>query len=130
MKVAKRSSFTVDMAVCYLAYSSLLPLAKAIRPVIGEFADILKMAAFIWPYPTFLVLQTWPVLQPLWPVFMLAGLGLVVAFASLLRRSFHAFSAPTPWVRASALGLWYVPLFVAQAILLVVIWSLGYPVGE
>jgi hypothetical protein len=118
------------MVVCYLAFSSLLPLARAVKPLIGEFADVLQMAAYIWPYPVFLALQSWPLFQSLWPVFILAGLVLVVAFTSLLRKSFRAFSEPSPWVQASALVLWYVPLFLAQGILLAVVWSLGYPLGE
>ncbi len=126
----KRYSFTLEMVACYLAFSSLLPLDRAVKPLIGEFADILQMAGFIWPYPVFLALQTWPLSQKLWPVFILAGLVLVVAFASLLRKSFHAFSEPSPWVQASALVLWYIPLFLAQGILLAVVWSLGYPLGE
>jgi len=118
------------MVACYLAFSSLPLLAQALKPAIGEFADILQMAAYIWPYPVFLALQTWSVFQSLWPLFILAGLALVVAFAALLRKSFHAFSEPTPWVWASALLLWYVPLFLAQGILMLIVWSLGYPVGE
>jgi hypothetical protein len=98
--------------------------------MIGEFADILQMAGYLWPYPVFLALQTWPVFESLWPLFILAGLGLVVAFAALLRESFHAFFEPTWWGRLAAAVLWYVPLFLSQAILLFVIWSLGYPVGE
>jgi hypothetical protein len=98
--------------------------------MIGELADILQMAGYLWPYPVFLALQTWPVFESVWPLFILAGLGLVVAFAALLRKSFHAFFEPTWWGRLAAAVLWYVPLFLSQAILLLVIWSLGYPVGE
>ena len=126
----KRYAFTLEMAACYLAFSSLLPIARSLKPLIGEFADILQMAAFLWPYPVFLALQTWPVSQSLWPVVILAGLVLVVAFASWLRKSFRAFSEPTPWVRVSAVVLWYVPILLAQGILLALVWSLGYPLGE
>lgn len=118
------------MAGCYLAFCSLLPLARPLKPIIGELADIFQMSAYLWPYPIFLALQTWPVFESLWLLFILAGLGLVVAFAALLRRSFCAFSEPTWQGRVSAAVLWYVPLFLSQAILLLVVWSLGYPVGE
>ena len=121
---------TLEMAGCYLAFSSLAPLSRPLKPVIGEFADVLMMTAYFWPYPIFMALQTWPVFESLWPLFILAGLGLVVAFAALLGKSFNAFSEPTGWARLSAAVLWYVPLFLSQAILMLVIWSLGYPVGE
>ncbi len=88
------------------------------------------LTAYLWPYPALMALQTWPVFESLWPLFTLAGLGLVLAFAALLRGSFGAFSEPTLRARLSAAVLWYVPLFLSQAILWLVIWSLGYPVGE
>jgi len=118
------------MVACYLAFSSLLPFAQAFKPVIGELADILQMAAYLWPYPIFLALQTWPEFQAPWPLLVLGGFGLVVAFAALLRRSFLAFSAPNVWAQISALFLWCVPLFLAQGILILIVWSLGYQVGE
>ena len=126
----RRHWLTLEMSGCYLAFSSLFLLARPLKPILGEFADIFQMTAYFWPYPIVLALQTWPVFESLWPLFILAGLGLVVAFAALLRKSFHAFFEPTWWGRLSAAVLWYVPLFLAQAILLLVIWSLGYPVGE
>lgn len=126
----KRHWLIVEMAACYLAFSSLLLLARALRPVIGELADILQMAGYFWPYPVFLALQTWPVFEALWPLFILAGLALVVAFAAWLRQSFHAFSTPNAWAQISVLFLWYVPLFLAQGVLLLVVWSFGYQVGE
>jgi hypothetical protein len=128
---SRRHWLTIEMAACYLTFSSLLPLAQPLKPVIGEFADVLGITAFFWPYPVFLALQTW-LAESLWLWFLLilAGLGLVMAFAVLLRWSFHAFLEPTWWARLSAAVLWYVPLLVSQAILMLIIWSLGYPIGE
>jgi len=120
----------IEMAGFYLAFSSLAPLSRPLKPVIGEFADVLMMTAYLWPYPVFMALQTWPVFESLWPLVTLAGLALVAAFAALLRMSFRAFAEPTWRSRLSAAVLWYVPLFLAQAILVLVIWSLGYPLGE
>ncbi|MBI4390987.1 MAG: hypothetical protein HY575_03815 [candidate division NC10 bacterium] len=121
---------TLEMCGCYLAFSSLGPLARPLRPIIGELADLFQMTGYLWPYPVFLALQTWAAVESLWPLFIVAGLGLVVAFAALLRRSFRAFLEPTWWEYLAAAVLWYVPLFLSQAVLLLVIWSLGYPVGE
>lgn len=125
-----KRSLIREMAGCYLAFSALAPLSQPLKPVIGEVADVLMMTGYFWPYPAFMALQTWPAFESLWPFFILAGLGLVVAFAALLRKLFDAFSEPTWWARLSAAVLWYVPLFFAQAILMLVIWSLGYPVAE
>jgi hypothetical protein len=127
----KRHWLAVEMAGCYSAFGTLVLLARPLKPVIGELADILQMAGYFWPYPVVLALQTWPVFEEsLWPLIMLGGLGLVIAFAAFLRSSFHALAQPTWWARVSAVVLWYVPLFLSQAVLLLVMWSLGYPVGE
>jgi hypothetical protein len=118
------------MSACYLIFSSLFPLAQPLESIIGEFADVLGMTAFLWPYPVFLALQTWLAESLwLWLLSLVVGLGLVVAFAALLRES-PAFLEPAWWTRLSAAVLWYVPLLVSQATLVVIIWSLGYPVGE
>jgi hypothetical protein len=106
-----RHWLAIEMAGLYLAFSSLAPLSRPLKPVIGEAADVLMMTAYLWPYPVLMALQTWPVFESLWPLFILAGLGLVVAFAALLRRSFRAFAEPTWWARLSAAVLWYVPPF-------------------
>ncbi len=126
----RRHWLTIEMAGLYLVFSSLAPLSRPLKPVIGESADVLMMTAYLWPYPGFMALQSWPVFESLWPLFILAGLGLVVAFAAWLGRSFRAFSEPTWRARLAAAVLWYVPLFLSQAILVLVMWSIGYPVGE
>jgi hypothetical protein len=118
------------MAGYYLLFSSLAPLSGPLKPVIGEIADVMMMTAYLWPYPLLMALQNWPPFESLWPLVILAGLGLVVAFGAVLRQSFHAFSKPTGWGHVSAAVLWYVPLILAQAIFVFVAWSLGYPVGE
>jgi len=53
----------MEMVGCYLAFSSLALLSKPLKPLIGEFADVLMMTAYFWPYPIFMALQTWPVFE-------------------------------------------------------------------
>ncbi len=126
----QRNRLALEMAFFYLFFSSLLPIGKALKPYLGEAADVLQMASFFWPYPVFFALQSWPVAQTLWPVVMVAGLLVVIGFAQLLRIRFQVFAQPKCWAHISSVVLWYVPIFLVQGLLLLTVWALGYPIGE
>jgi len=117
------------MAGYYLAFSFLLPIGKALKPFLGEVADVLQIAAYFWPYPVLLALQSWPAAQGLWPMIIVAGLLIVLGFATIIQKRFPVFSEPKRWAHVLALVLWYIPVFVAQGLVILVIWSLGYPIG-
>jgi len=143
----QRNRLALEMAFFYLFFSSLLPIGKALKPYLGEAADVLQMASFFWPYPVFLALQSWSVTQALWPVVIVAGLlvvitqalwpvvivaGLlvVIGFAWLLRIWFPVFAQPKSWAHISSVVLWYIPIFLVQGLFILTVWVLGYPIGE
>ena len=126
----QRNRLALEMACCYLFFSSLLPIGKALKPYLGEAADVLQMASFFWPYPVFLALQSWSVTQALWPVVIVAGLLVVIGFAWLLRIWFPVFAQPKSWAHISSVVLWYIPIFLVQGLFILTVWALGYPIGE
>ena len=126
----QRNQLALEMACCYLFFSFLLPIGQALKPYLGEAADVLQMTSFFWPYPVFLALQSWPVVQVLWPVVIVAGLLVVIGFAQLLRIRFPVFAQPKCWAHILSVVLWYVPIFLAQGLFILTVWALGYPIGE
>jgi len=126
----QRNRLALEMAFFYLFFSSLLPIGKALKPYLGEAADVLQMASFFWPYPVFLALQSWSVTQALWPVVIVAGLLVVIGFAWLLRIWFPVFAQPKSWAHISSVVLWYIPIFLIQGLFILTVWVLGYPIGE
>ncbi len=126
----QRNRLALEMAFFYLFFSSLLPIGKALKPYLGEAADVLQMASFFWPYPVFLALQSWSVTQALWPVVIVAGLLVVIGFAWLLRIWFPVFAQPKSWAHISSVVLWYIPIFLVQGLFILTVWVLGYPIGE
>ncbi len=126
----QRNRLALEMAFCYLFFSSLLPIGKALKPYLGAAADVLQMASFFWPYPVFLALQSWSVTQALWPVVIVAGLLVVIGFAWLLRIWFPVFAQPKSWAHISSVVLWYIPIFLVQGLFILTVWVLGYPIGE
>ncbi len=125
----QRNQLALEMACCYLFFSILAPIGQALKPYLGEVADVLQIASFFWPYPVFLALQSWPIAQALWPVVIVAGLLVVIWFAQLLRRRFPAFAQPKCWAHISSVVLWYVPIFLVQGFFILTVWALGYPIG-
>ncbi len=126
----QRNRLALEMACCYLFFSSLLPIGKALKPYLGEAADVLQMASFFWPYPVFLALQSWSVTQALWPVVIVAGLLVVIGFAWLLRIWFPVFAQPKSWAHILSVVLWYIPIFLVQGLFILTVGALGYPIGE
>ena len=126
----QRNQLALEMACCYLFFSFLAPMGQALKPYLGEAADVLQMASFFWPYPVFLALQSWSVTQALWPVVIVAGLLVVIGFAQLLRIRFPVFAQPKCWAHILSVVLWYVPIFLAQGLFILTVWALGYPIGE
>ncbi len=126
----QRNRLALEMAFFYLFFSSLLPIGKALKPYLGEAADVLQMASFFWPYPVFLSVQSWSVTQALWPVVIVAGLLVVIGFAWLLRIWFPVFAQPKSWAHISSVVLWYIPIFLVQGLFILTVWVLGYPIGE
>jgi hypothetical protein len=130
LSLLKQNRLTVEMVSSYLLFSFLIPIGQVLKPFFGEVADVLQMAGYFWPYPVFLALQSWPGVHQLWPLIIAAGLLLVLGFAILLQRCFTAFSQPKPWAHVAGFVLWYVPVLFAQGLLVLVVWFMGYPVGE
>ena len=126
----QRNRQTLEMAVCYLLYSSLLPAGKALKPYVGEAADVLQLASLLWPGPVFFALQSWPLAQDLWPLIIVAGLFVVIGFGWLITNRFPNFAQTKRWSHISSVVLWYVPIFLLQVFLLLMVWALGYPLGE
>lgn len=126
----RRNSLGLEMAACYALFSILIPIGQALKPYVGEAADILQMAGYFWPYPVFLALQTRLAARVLWPLVLVVGLLVVLGFATFLRSRFTAFRQPSRWAYLAATVLWYVPLFLLQGLLMLAMGVLGYPVGE
>ena len=126
----KRHWLSVEMVSCYLLFSFLPPVSRVIKPMIGDLADVLQIIGYFWPYPVLLTLQAWPTTQKLWPAIILVGLVLVLGFAEMLQSKFRVFAEPKVLPGMLAAVLWYVPIFSAQGLLALIIWSLGYPIGE
>ena len=120
--------FPAAVSLSYLAFSTIVLLSWFTKSWLGEFADVLGMAGYLWPYPAMFALQSWPSIRHSEVILIAVGLLLVVGFSFLLQRRFASL---TTWpFHPLALVLWYIPIFIAQAILMVTVALLGYPIGE
>ena len=128
----ERYRFILQMAGAYLLFSLLSVVGRVSKSVMGEFADALMMTGYLWPYPLFLAVQHWiPRPGTIAFVFvLLGGLVLVALFGMYVQKRFPSLLQSRWRANICSLILWYVPLFSAQAISVVVVWLMGYPVGE
>lgn len=119
----------VDMAGWYLAFSALTWLSLPLRPVAEDVAEVLMFGLFLWPYPAMLALQSFRPGAWVPAALQIAGLALVVMFATWLGRTFAVFARRTWPGGALAALLWCVPLILFQGVLLLVARALGLPAG-
>jgi hypothetical protein len=130
-----RGPIVVVGIVLYGLVSVSMPVSVALKPRLGEMADVVMMAGFLWPYPLFAILENvspargvaaWIVIGAV----VLLGLGLVWWFTSyaqerLGRNKWSDWRAYVwaPW-------LWFLPLAALQAVVYALAFLIGLPVGE
>lgn len=127
----KRQGLVVEMMIIYVLFSTLNPIGLASKLALGELADLLMMAPYLWPYPLALALQRW-VPTGLTSVLCTFVVGPFIVFVSglYLGKRFRSFFQ-VGWRRhVCSIFMWYVPLFIVQAAVIFIAWLSGWPIGE
>jgi len=135
MKMIPRGPIVVVGILLYMTVSVSVPLARTLRPSVGEAADALMLLGFLWPAVLLLSLQN--VLPDVGPaVFLgygaivLMGLGIVWIFTAYFQQRFGYDRWSNGRAYLWAPWLWLVPLVILQGAVFGLALLFGLPIGE